>query len=97
MEKNKITIVVNKIFQKYDVDISRSGKWGNPFVIGKDGTREEVIKKYEEYIRNKPELLNRLNELKNKRLGCYCSPRYKCHGDVLVKLLKEKCELDNAD
>ena len=89
MEKNKITIVVNKIFQKYDVDISRSGKWGNPFIIGKDGTREEVIKKYEEYIINKPELLKNLHELRGKRLGCFCKPRYSCHGDVLVKLIKE--------
>ncbi len=86
------TTVVNKIFDKYDVDISRMSKWGNPFVIGKDGDREEVIKKYEEYIRNKPELLRDLHELKNKRLGCWCKPRYACHGDILVKLLEEENE-----
>jgi hypothetical protein len=33
-------------------------KWRNFFVIGKDGTREEVIAKYRVYIMNKPELLS---------------------------------------
>ncbi len=31
----------------YDVYIGRPGKWGNPFEIGKDGNRAEVIEKYE--------------------------------------------------
>ena len=32
------------------VYIGRPSKWGNPFVIGKDGTREEVIAKFKNYI-----------------------------------------------
>jgi hypothetical protein len=28
------------------VYIGWPGKWGNPFVIGRDGTREEVVAKY---------------------------------------------------
>ena len=28
----------------YDVYIGRPSKWSNPFKIGEDGTREEVIK-----------------------------------------------------
>ena len=70
---------------KYDVYIGRPSKWGNPFEIGVHGTREEVIKMYEEYIMNKPELLMSLNELKGKTLGCWCSPKA-CHGDVLINL-----------
>jgi len=68
--------------------IGRGSKWGNPFIIGKDGDRNEVVEKYEKYIRNKPELLKDLTELKGKRLGCFCFP-HKCHGDILLKLLKE--------
>jgi hypothetical protein len=75
--------------EPYDVYIGRPSKWGNPFVIGEDGTREEVIKKYEEWIRGRPDLLNDISELKDKVLGCWCSPQ-SCHGDVLVKILKEQ-------
>lgn len=81
-------IVVNrKRGDPYDVYIGRGSKWGNPFVIGLDGTREDVIEKYRQYIQTRPDLLAALPELKNKRLGCYCAPAA-CHGDVLIELLK---------
>lgn len=82
------TIVVRSI-DPHDVNIGRPGKWGNPFVLGRDGTREEVIEKYREYILEQPKLLSSLHELKGLRLGCpgNCKPRA-CHGDVLVELLE---------
>jgi len=70
---------------KFDVYIGRPSKWGNPFKVGKDGTRQQVIKKYQRYLMNNPTLLAALPELKGKRLGCWCAPLL-CHGDVLVKL-----------
>jgi len=90
MEKNE-TKVVNIRFQDHDVYIGRGSKWGNPFKIGRDGNRKEVIDKYEKYIREKPELLKDLDELKNCRIGCFCFPLF-CHGDILIKLIKEKEE-----
>ncbi len=81
------TRVVNLRKEKYDVYIGRPSKWGNPFVIGKDGDREEVIRKYKEWIKNQPELIFSLDELKGKRLGCFCSPK-SCHGDILVELIE---------
>lgn len=72
----------------YDVYCGRPSQWGNPFLIGKDGTREEVIEKFEDFIRNNQYLLSRLHELKGKILGCWCAPK-KCHCEVLLKLLKE--------
>ena len=83
-EKEK-KLVVHCKRDKYDVYIGRGSKWGNPFVIGKDGDRDEVIRKYANYILHKPELLADLHELKDKVLGCYCAPKA-CHGNVLVKL-----------
>jgi len=79
--------------EKYDVYIGRPSKWGNPFSIGKDGSREEVIKKYEEWITNGEGkyLLNDLHELKGKILGCWCSPK-PCHGDILLKLINKDNE-----
>lgn len=81
--------VVNLQKEPFDVRIDRQSKWGNPFVIGRDGTRQEVIAKYERYIRSKPELLNSIKELDEKRLGCHCKPD-ECHGDVLAKILSER-------
>jgi hypothetical protein len=71
--------------EKYDVYIGRPSKWGNPFEIGKDGTREEVIEKYELWLRDQPDLIRSIPELSGKTLGCWCAPK-ECHGDVLVRL-----------
>ena len=89
------TRVVHCKREKHDVYIGRPVQglkgsiWANPFHIGKDGTREEVIKKYREYILGKPELLAQLESLKGKVLGCWCKPEKDCHGDVLVELLSD--------
>jgi len=72
----------------YDVYIGRPSKWGNPFRIGRDGTRAEVIRKYREWLLQQPDLLAALPELKGKVLGCWCKPLL-CHGDVLVELVEE--------
>lgn len=71
---------------KYDVYIARPSKWGNPFVMGKDGNREQVITKYHEWFL-KPEQAQLLNDarvkLRGKILGCWCKPAA-CHGDILA-------------
>jgi hypothetical protein len=79
------TRVVHCKREPYDVYIGRGSKWGNPFKIGVDGTREEVIAKYCDYIANRPDLLNSLHELRGKVIGCWCAPQA-CHGDVLAEL-----------
>lgn len=84
-----MTRVVNIYKESPDIYIGRNSKWGNPFIIGKDGSREEVIEKYKNYILNKPELLKDLPELKDKVLGCFCKPKA-CHGDILVQLVEEE-------
>ena len=83
------TVVVNKRLEKCDIYIGRPSLFGNPFKIGKDGTRAEVIEKYEAYARHEPRILANLETLRGKRLGCWCKP-LACHGDVLVKLLEER-------
>lgn len=86
----------------YDIYIGRGSKWGNPYshkLYSKAKylvkTREEAILKYEEYIRNNEELLNDLHELRNKTLGCFCHP-LPCHGDILLKLIEERFDYDDA-
>jgi len=80
-------MLVNINDDAYEVYIGRGTKWGNPFRIGKDGTRKEVVIKYEEWIMTKPNLLEDLVELEGKILGCHCKPKA-CHGDVLEKLIE---------
>lgn len=75
--------------EPHDIYIGRPTKWGNPFEIGIEGTRDEVIAKYEVWIRNNANLMDSLHELEGKVLGCWCKPK-NCHGDILVKLLNEK-------
>lgn len=66
------------------VYIGRPTKWGNPFVIGRDGNREEVIAKYEEWLRGNVELTYSARaELRGRDLICWCSP-LPCHGNVLL-------------
>lgn len=76
----------------YDVYIGRPSKWGNPFEIGRDGTREEVVEKYETWIKSQPHLLADLHELKDKVLACWCHPKA-CHGHVLAKLADKESDI----
>lgn len=76
--------------------IGRGSPLGNPFIIGKDGTREQVIAKYSEHFnacmedKNSEahkEIKNLLAWLYNNNetilfLCCYCAPKA-CHGDVI--------------
>ena len=45
---------------------------------------------YEQYIRSSP-LINDIEELRGKVLGCWCKPS-PCHGDILLKILDERSQ-----
>jgi hypothetical protein len=64
--------------------LSRS--WAK-FEIGRDGTRAEVIEKYERHLYDSG-LINDVHELRGKDLVCWCAPE-PCHGDLLLKLANE--------
>ena len=78
-------LVVHCKRAEYDVYIGRPSKWGNPFSIGKDGSREDVINRYYTYLMENESLMADLPELKGKVLGCWCKPKA-CHGDVLAQM-----------
>ena len=86
-----MTRVVHCNKEPYDVYIGRPSKWGNPFSIGSDGSRKEVIDKYRQFIKDHPQLLDELQELRGKVLGCWCKPG-PCHGDVIVELLEDRID-----
>ena len=82
-------IVVNKKKSKYTQYIGRGSIFGNPFIIGIDGNRNEVCDKYGEYARAKPELIEAIRALpKNAVLGCFCKP-FRCHGEEIIKIWRE--------
>lgn len=89
-----------KVLNKYKsgipsgaVYIGRPSKWGNPFTMGDDGTRDVVVAKYEEWIRTQPQLLEAAKrELAGKDLVCFCAPK-KCHGDVLLAIANKPDEI----
>lgn len=65
--------------------------WANHFVIAGGVTRELSLEFYERAIRvvvrGSREHWN-IETLRGKRLACWCSP-LACHGDILVKLLRD--------
>lgn len=68
------------------VYIGRPSKFGNPFAIGRNGSRERVVEKYERFLLSRPDLIEAAKrELKGKNLICWCAP-YACHGDVLLRI-----------
>lgn len=94
----------SKVVQGCDVYIGRrwsfggwdlpQSPWANPYRIGRDGSREEVLRKYKKLILTRVDLLQKLPELGGKILGCFCSPE-PCHGDVLVQLYRAVVMDDN--
>jgi hypothetical protein len=71
------------------VYIGRPSKWGNPYTIGVDGNRDEVIEKYQIYLDNHPELiLAAKSELAGRDLVCFCAPK-RCHGDILCRIANQ--------
>ena len=74
--------------ESFDVYVGRPTKWGNPFVIGIDGSRPTVIRKYRAWASARFTAED-LEPLRGKTLGCWCAPR-DCHAEVLIELLAHR-------
>lgn len=80
--------------EKYDVYIGRPSKWGNPFRIGIDGQRDEVLSRYQEWLWAKERMEYRNDarrELLGKILACWCAP-LRCHGHILAACVQTPFE-----
>ena len=81
------------------VYIGRPSALGNPFVIGRDGDREEVIRKYRDFlntaihdderIKAEFERLEELNKKGDVILICWCAPS-KCHGEIIKEIIESR-------
>lgn len=79
LNKHKVGIPPGAVY------IGRGSPWGNPFKIGRDGTRDEVCDRYEREIL--PTL--DLTPLIGKDLVCFCAP-LRCHGNSILRALQRK-------
>lgn len=78
------------------INIMRGSALGNPFIIGKDGDRDDVCNKYEEHLKRLVEKkgearkeLARIYKLAKKgdvELVCCCKPK-RCHSDAIKAFL----------
>jgi hypothetical protein len=68
------------------VYVGRPTLFGNPFYIGRDGNREQVVEKFRQMIVSTPELKEMAQrQLKGRDLSCWCAPKA-CHADVLLEI-----------
>jgi hypothetical protein len=79
--------------------VGRPTPLGNPFQIGRDGSRKEVVEKYRQWLcegldgdnpctRMFANLFDQVSETGELTLICWCSPE-ECHADVIKDLLME--------
>ena len=75
--------------------VGRSHPWfgtgsdfANPFKLSQCDSREQCVQLYENYIRESPQLISQLDQLRGLELACWCHPKL-CHAHILLKLLGE--------
>ena len=79
----------HKNVPKDAVYVGRPTKWGNPYIIGVDGDRDEVVKKYGRKLLHmqlhSPDIfVDYVHPLIGKDLVCFCAPK-PCHADYLLR------------
>lgn len=75
--------------------IDRTTVLGNPYIIGKHGTREDVVRKYREDLpklyHDDPQIRQVIDNIRRfpiVQLACWCAPLL-CHGDAIKDFILE--------
>lgn len=87
------------------LSVTRPGPWGNPFVVGEFGTREECVKAHKIllmgfiYVGPNPSMKEQkkyynfvkenIHKLKGKNLACFCKIGDPCHRQILLKIANQ--------
>jgi hypothetical protein len=70
--------------------VARPSRWGNPFRVGPELTREQAVARYrtwlDERLAGDPAFLDPLRSASG--LACYCPPDGPCHAEVLIERLR---------
>lgn len=76
-----------------EVYIGRMSPFGNPFRVGRDGNRTEVLAKFATYFQQRvaedPKFWYAVQRLIGRTLVCHCKPM-DCHGDVIAAYLERR-------
>jgi hypothetical protein len=91
------------------VVVNRPTKWGNPFVVGKDGDAAYCVKLHRHMLAGYAALdctptvdeqkaariyaVEHLDELTGKNLACWCAIDKPCHADTLLQAANRVCEV----
>jgi hypothetical protein len=84
------------------INVARPSPWGNPYIIGQDGTRAECVRYFRFLLSGhlvitcktpvaaQREFIRHAGAfwktLKGKNLACWCPPDAQCHADVLIEM-----------
>jgi hypothetical protein len=84
------------------VNVARPSLWGNPFIVGQDGTRAECVRLFKLLLGGYIALTTKATptaqwdfidhakanwkSLKGKNLACWCPAHAECHGDALLEV-----------
>lgn len=84
------------------VKVDRSTPWGNPFVVGRDGTAAECVELFKTLLgiglcltckaeiadqrAAREHIVKNYRSLKGKNLACWCKLGQPCHADVLLEI-----------
>lgn len=92
-----ITLINIKTNKQPHIFIGRGSVFGNPYKLGMDGDRHNVIRLYnrlflQDWIEYGPKrialtaiICRSIKEHKNTlTFGCYCNPK-PCHGDIIIE------------
>jgi len=87
------------------VNVARPSRWGNPYIIGKDGDAAECVRKYaemltpyrhhgensglDEFFLSTANMEDIRTALRGKNLACWCK-QSPCHADILLSIANEE-------
>lgn len=77
-----------KRYRGSGIYVGRPTKWGNPFIMGVHGDRDEICDDYNDWIVTNEYLLQNIGELRGHHLICWCAPK-RCHADTLLYLAND--------
>jgi hypothetical protein len=74
--------------------VTRPHKYGNPFVVGRDGSADECVMLFREAVINNDSRIKFTREdlkaLRGKDLACFCALSDPCHADVLIEMANKE-------